>query len=328
MLGFLNYPSWIRPEIIPGFPVRWYGLMYIVAFVIAYLLFRYQIKERRLQVNEDDVVNLFFWGIIGLLIGGRLFGTLVYDPTGRYLSHPWLIFWPFDETGRFVGLAGMSYHGGLLGGVVAIVLFCRARKIDVLDWGDMLVASVPLGYTFGRLGNFINGELWGRVTTLPWGMYFPGAEPLSNKLSWVREVAAKAGIPAGAPGSLINLPRHPSQLYEALFEGLVLWLVIWLVFRKRKPFKGFVIAVYVIGYGVIRFIVEYFREPDQGIGFPIHFQRLVERAHPAMPLDFSTGQILSFLMIVAGIVFLIVRLRRLSPKPDAKPASRKTRRGA
>jgi len=324
MIGFLHYPSWISPDIIPGLPLRWYGLMYVVAFAITYMLFRYQIKQRKLQVNDDLIINLFFWGIIGLLIGGRIVGTTVYDPTHYYIGHPWRIFWPF-EGGHFVGLAGMSYHGGLLGAIIAIVIYGRAKKIDVLDWGDMLISGVPLGYTFGRLGNFINGELWGRVTTLPWGMYYPHAERLSTQNPWVQQIAEKVGISLTGPNQMVNLPRHPSELYEALFEGIVLWLLIWFIFRKHKPFKGFVVGMYVIGYGFFRFLLEYLREPDPGIGFPIHFQPLVDRAHPALLFNFTMGQILCFLMIVSGIVYLLIlnaRFRRSATgEPQQAPRS-------
>ncbi|HUZ18799.1 MAG TPA: prolipoprotein diacylglyceryl transferase [Spirochaetia bacterium] len=316
MLAFLNYPSWLSPDIIPGLPLRWYGLMYVVAFAISYLLFRYQVRQRKLDISDDEGVNLFFWGIVGVLLGGRIIGTTVYDPTHTYLTHPWLIFWPFDSQMHFIGLAGMSYHGGLAGAIIAIVIYCRVKKLDALELGDILIAGVPLGYTFGRLGNFINGELWGRATTVPWGMYFPHAERLSAKLDWVRKIAAKDGIHVTSPDQMLNLPRHPSQLYEALFEGVVLWLILWFVVRKHKPYKGFLIGAYIFGYGLIRFIIEYFREPDPGIGFPIKFAQHVLRAHPALLLNFTTGQILCFLMIVAAVAYWIVLGIRVKRNPE------------
>ncbi len=317
MLGFVHYPSWISPEIIPGLPLRWYGLMYVVAFAITYLLFVYQVRKRKLEVNDDQVVNLFFWGIIGVLLGGRIIGTTVYDPTHHYLTHPWLIFWPFNSQMQFVGLAGMSYHGGLLGAIIAITIYCKRKKLDVLEIGDLLIAGVPLGYTFGRLGNFINGELWGRATTAPWAILYPHAERLPAKLGWVRAIAAKDGIPITGPDQMVNLPRHPSELYEAFFEGIFLWLVIWLIFRKHRPFKGFLIGIYVVGYGLVRFIIEYFREPDPGIGFPIQLAQPVLRAHPALLLNFTMGQILCALMIVSGSIFLAVLARRSKRNPQA-----------
>ncbi|RKX79550.1 MAG: prolipoprotein diacylglyceryl transferase [Spirochaetes bacterium] len=308
MLAYIYYPDWIKPEIIPGLPLRWYGLMYLVAFAITFYLFRYQVKEHKLDIKDDHVVNFFFWGIIGLLLGARIFAALIYDPTGRYIRNPLLIFWPFDENFRFVGLQGMSYHGGLLGAIVAIVIYSRIKKFDLFDWGDMLIAGIPLGYTFGRLGNFINAELYGRVTTVSWGMIFPTAEVFPVKEQWVQEVAERAGLKIDSTQQFINLPRHPSQLYEAFFEGIVLWLILWFVFRKRKPFTGFLLGVYLIGYGFVRFVIEYFREPDVGIGFPI---KLVNIENPPYllltPWNFTTGQILCFFMIVGGVGFLIIR---------------------
>ena len=220
---FINFPEWISPEIIPGLPFRWYGLMYLVAFAIAYGLTIIQLRDERLSVSRltsDDVVNLFFWTIIGLLIGSRLFATTIYDTTGRYMRQPWLIFWPFDENMNFVGLQGMSYHGGLVGSVVAFVVYCRVKKIDVLEMGDVVITAVPLGYTFGRLGNFINGELYGRITSAWYGVLFPHAERVPTSHPAVQRIADEVGISISGQ-SLVNLPRHPSQLYEALLEGLL-----------------------------------------------------------------------------------------------------------
>jgi len=326
ILSFIPFPNWLRPEIIPGLPLRWYGLMYLVAFFVAYQMVRVQIKEKALEVQKDDVLNMFFWGIVGLLVGARLFAVTIYAPAGEYLRHPWRIILPVSFEGgrlRFTGLAGMSYHGGLVGAVVAIIIYLRIKKFSIPEWGDMIVTGSALGYTFGRLGNFINGELYGRVTTLPWGMVFPrqrivegryqGSVPPQHlfpaSAQWVRETAAAAGLDIGAE-KLVNLPRHPSQLYEAFFEGVVLWAILWFGFRKRKAFPGQLLAVYVIGYGFFRFLIEYVRQPDLGIEFPIH---LVELANPAIQFslfNFTTGQILNFIMILAGIgLYFLFRSR-------------------
>ena len=193
----------------------------------------------------------------------------------------------------------------------------------------MLVTGIPLGYTFGRLGNFINGELYGRVTRVSWGMIFPDAEKFNAKLPWVREYAASVGLDVPAAG-LVNLPRHPSQLYEALFEGIVLWLVLWFLLRKRRPFKGFMVASYVIGYGAIRFFIEYAREPDKGIGYPITLVPMDNPVYQFSLFNFTTGQILCFLMIAAGVVCMFIfraRARRLAPSTEApRPTGRKLRK--
>ncbi len=304
---FINYPSWIKPEIIPGFPVRWYGLMYLIAFVIGYILFKKQVAERKLEISDDDISNLFFWIILGILLGGRIFSTLVYDTTGKYWANPLLIFWPFDSNFKFTGLQGMSYHGGLLGGITAMIIYCRKKHLPVVVTGDMLAVSIPLGYTFGRLGNFINGELYGRVTSADWGMIFPYARKFPVSSGWVVEIAEKAGIDLAAAGNYVNLPRHPSQLYEAFFEGIFLWAVMWFILRMRKHAPGELMGSYVLGYGVIRFFIEYFREPDADIGFILELSGKNNPIHTLNSFfNFSMGQLLCFLMILTGAAVIAV----------------------
>jgi phosphatidylglycerol:prolipoprotein diacylglycerol transferase len=308
MLLAVNFPSWLKPEIIPGLPFRWYGLMYIFAFGAAFLLDRRQVRERNFPMTEDELSGMFFWCILGLLLGARIFATIVYETSDIYRRQPWLVFWPFRD-GRFTGLMGMSYHGGVIGGVLGIIIYSAVKRFDYREIGDMYAGSIPLGYTFGRLGNFINGELYGRVTTGPLGMIFPQAQPLPAAETWVREAAEQTGAAVPGLNALVNLPRHPSQLYEALFEGIVLWAIIW-VLRNRKPFKGFLISIYFTGYGFFRFFIEYFREPDEDLGYRIEFiknELSPALAHP--PLSFSTGQILSFGMILLGLVWLVIASR-------------------
>ena len=296
----INFPSWLGPEIFPGLPIRWYGLMYIFAFATAYIMYRRQVKERNFPMSDDNLSSLFFWGILGLLIGARLFSTIIYDASDIYRRQPWLIFWPF-RNGQFTGLQGMSYHGGAFGGLLAVIIYAKVKRYSFREIGDMFAAAIPLGFTWGRLGNFANAELYGRVTTVPWGMIFPNAG---------------------------DLPRHPSQLYQAFFEGIVLWAIIWF-FRNRKPFKGFLVGLYFLGYGVIRFIIEYFRQPDAHLGFPIELGKSTPAAEYALShplLSFSTGQILCFFMITFGIIWLIIASRmpnrdviRVYDKIEQKP---------
>jgi len=310
----VNFPSWLKPEIIPGLPFRWYGLMYIFAFATAFLLYRVQLKERRFPMTEDGLYSMFSWGILGIILGARLFSTLIYETSDYYILHPWLIFWPF-QNGQFTGLMGMSYHGGALFCCLAVIIYTKVKHYSFREISDMFAASVPLGYTFGRLGNFINAELYGRVTTGPLGMVFPEETTrlFSTNEMWVREAVEKTG--AVVRGGLVNLPRHPSQLYEMLFEGIILWAIIWF-FRNRKPFKGFLMGLYFFGYGLFRFFIEYFREPDADLGYRIEFVKTslpLAYAHP--PFSFSTGQILCFLMIVFGIVWLLVCSRLSDREP-------------
>ncbi len=306
---YINFPSWISPLVIPGLPIRWYSVMYLVAFGLTYVLVMYQVRKDDLGFTHDDMASLFMWTIIGLLLGARLFAALFYDPTGYYLRNPWMVFWPF-RSGRFVGFQGMSYHGGLTGAVVGGLLYCRKQKISFLQMADLFTAAIPLGYTFGRIGNFINGELWGRVTAMPWGVVFPFAPRFSARHGWVRDIADTVGI-SYETGGMVNLPRHPSQLYEAALEGILLWVVLWFIIRRRSSYPGFMLSMYLVGYGAARFIAEYFREPDSELGFIIGLGREQEPAavfHSV--LNISMGQLFSALMIATGILLAYLFKRR------------------
>ncbi|MCH5294334.1 MAG: prolipoprotein diacylglyceryl transferase [Treponema sp.] len=325
-LLYVNYPGWIHPEIFPDVPVlglvRWYGLMYIFAFATAFLVLRRELKEGALdspgqKATEDDIFSFIACGIIFLILGARIFSTLVYDTSRFYWKKPWLIFWPFDTvTKRFTGLVGMSYHGGFIGGLIGMILWCRINKRPMWKWIDAMCVAIPLGYTFGRIGNFMNGELFGRITTMPWGMVFPRAERFNASLEWVREFAARCGMTLAEGQRLVNLPRHPSQLYEALFEGVFLWCVLWLL-RKHKPFDGFMGGMYTVGYGAVRFVIEYFREPDADLGYRISRDGSDAIYMNTSLLNISTGQILCFIMITGGLVLLLVRWL-LSRKNDSR----------
>jgi phosphatidylglycerol:prolipoprotein diacylglycerol transferase len=210
--------------------VRWYGLMYLLGFGAAYLLIRHLSRLRNLDLSRDGVSDLLFYGVLGVVLGGRLGYVLFYNPL-QYLSRPLEVF--------AVWQGGMSFHGGLLGVVIAVVVFCRRRKLPILLTGDILATSATIGLGLGRIGNFINGELWGRTTDLPWGMIFPGGGPL---------------------------PRHPSQLYEAALEGLLLFVILYFMHRRRVA-EGVPFFCFFIGYGLFRFLIEFVRQPDAHLGF-------------------------------------------------------------
>src|SRR5512139_2619002 len=210
--------------------IRWYGLMYLLGFLAGYGLIRYLARLRALPLNGDAAADLLFYSAVGVVAGGRLGYVLFYNPAW-YLDHPLEVF--------AIWQGGMSFHGGLLGVVAAALCFCRRRHLPVLLTGDILVTAATVGLGLGRLGNFINGELWGRPTDLPWGMVFPGAGPL---------------------------PRHPSQLYEAFLEGAVLLgVLLWL--HRRRVQAGVPFFSFFLGYGSIRFLVEFVRQPDAHLGF-------------------------------------------------------------
>ncbi|WP_372702856.1 prolipoprotein diacylglyceryl transferase [Castellaniella sp.] len=239
--------------------IHWYGLMYLAGFGIAWLLGRWRIHHYPGQLTLRDLEDIIFYGVLGVVIGGRLGYALFYKP-GEYLANPLAIL--------EVWQGGMSFHGGLLGVVIAMLLFARRRGLTLLALGDFIVPLIPPGLAAGRLGNFINGELWGRPTELPWAMVFPGARD--------------------------GLPRHPSQLYEMGLEGVGLFALVWWFARKPRP-AGQVSAVFLMGYGVFRFAVEFTREPDDFLG---------------LFAGFSMGQILSVPMIVIGVILFFWSAKR------------------
>jgi phosphatidylglycerol:prolipoprotein diacylglycerol transferase len=227
----LTYPQ-IDPVIFQIGPlaIRWYGLMYLLGFVAAYYLIRHLCRWRRLPLEDAGVSDLLFYCVLGVILGGRLGYVLFYD-LSYYLEHPLQIL--------AVWQGGMSFHGGLSGVVLFASFFCLRKKLPLLLMADVLVTAATIGLGLGRLGNFINGELWGRVTDVPWGMVFPGAGPM---------------------------PRHPSQLYEAGLEGGVLFALLYF-FHRRRLSPGIPFFSFCLLYGVFRFGVEFVREPDAHIGF-------------------------------------------------------------
>ncbi|MFH2219435.1 MAG: prolipoprotein diacylglyceryl transferase [Pseudomonadota bacterium] len=269
MNSFLTWwqhlPGRMDPVIfeVGGLKLQYYGLMYIIAFAITYCMVLYRVKnEAGFDVSSEQVGDLAVNMIIGIVVGGRLGYVLFYNP-GYYLRHPLEIFLPFDFSHgiTFTGISGMSYHGGLVGVILASWLYTRKAGLNFREMADLFVPVIPLGYTFGRIGNFINTELYGRITTSPIGMYFPSA-----------------------PEKAL---RHPSQLYEAFFEGVFLFAVLWNLRKTTSP-RGAMVAFYLVGYGSVRFFIEFFRQPDAHIGFVF--------------MSFSMGQILCGIMIISGIL--------------------------
>ena len=263
-----HVPEKMNPVIfeIGGFRLQYYGLMYLVAFLISYMLVLYRIKrEKEFSVSAEEMQNLMMYMIIGLIAGARLGYVLFYN-LSYYLRNPLEIFLPFSFSNgiTITGISGMSFHGGLIGILVSALIYTRKAGLNFWNMADLFAPVVPLGYTFGRLGNFINGELYGRITSAPIGMYFPLA-----------------------PGS--NL-RHPSQLYEAFFEGVILFIVLWNLRKVQKP-RGAMLAFYLIGYGIVRFFIEYFRQPDAHIGFIF--------------MSFSMGQLLCGVMVAGGVLLFL-----------------------
>jgi phosphatidylglycerol:prolipoprotein diacylglycerol transferase len=245
--------------------IRWYALAYIVGILLGWVYARAIIRRETLwggpaPLTVSDFDDFVIWVTLGIILGGRIGYVLVYNPV-YFASHP------LESLQLWKG--GMSFHGGFLGCVLAVILFARRRGISILSLGDLTCAAGTIGIFLGRIANFINGELWGRTTDVPWAMVFPTGGPL---------------------------PRHPSQLYEAVLEGLVLFIVLSLLIRAgalKRP--GLILGAFTFGYGVARAICEHFREPDPQLGF--------------LWGSVTMGTLLSLPLIIAGLVIMVAVLR-------------------
>lgn len=273
MILTLPYPN-IDPVFLRLGPVqlRWYGLMYMLSFIICFFVLRRYARYKKLQMSTDDLYDFLFYLILGVMIGGRLGYVLFYD-FGSYLREPLSIF--------AIWQGGMSFHGGFVGMILATIWITRRKGWNFWEIADLGAAAAPIGLGLGRIGNFINGELYGRVTNVPWAMVFP-----------------EGG----------SMPRHPSQLYEAILEGLVLFFILRWFYRKNF-YRGTVFWALLAFYGLFRFLIEFVREPDAQIGFDLG--------------PFTRGQELTFPMLVIGTAMMIVCIRR--PVVEPAPRKRKSR---
>ena len=260
----IPYP-YIRPEIFVVGPitVRWYGLMYVLGFLFTYYVAPRLPQAKKIGLTPEKMQDLILYLAVGLVLGARL-GFLIfyqYNNWDYYLEHP------LEIIATWHG--GMSFHGGFLGSALAGWLFCRRASLPFWGVADCIAVTAPIGLGLGRLGNFINGELYGRPSNVPWAMVFPDGGPL---------------------------PRHPSQLYESFGEGLVLFMILWGLSRRPR-WNGFVVTAFLFFYGCIRFLLEFFREPDENLGF--------------LWGQWTMGQLLcAAMMLAAGILYL-----RRRPKP-------------
>jgi phosphatidylglycerol---prolipoprotein diacylglyceryl transferase len=256
--------------------IHWYGVMYALSFIIGYYLLCYLAPKRSVPLDRDGIGELILYLVVGVLLGGRLGYVLFYN-LPYYLQHPTEIVAVWD--------GGMSFHGGLIGVTLAGLLFSQKTGISFWSLTELVVPVAPLGLFLGRLGNFINGELWGRPSNVPWAVIFPRA-PLVDGLM---------------------VPRHPSQLYEAVLEGLVLFTVLWIMAQKLRP-RGLLLGTFLILYGLFRCFVEFFRQPDPQLGF--------------IGGVITMGQILSIPMILIGIGVIIWAVRQSPSKCEKQLPSR------
>jgi len=235
--------------------IYWYGVMYLLSFILVWFLAKYKSKQLHYNWSNEQISDLIFYCALGTVLGGRIGYVLIYG-LKDLLADPFFLF--------RIWQGGMSFHGGLIGVTIALYFFAKKMHLRFLTLGDFIAPLIPPCLALGRIGNFINAELPGRITTVPWGMIFPQTGPL---------------------------PRHPSQLYQAFAEGIILFLLLWFFSAKPRP-RGTVSALFLIGYGSIRFVCEFFREPDSQLG-SVAFNWL------------TMGQLLSLPMIIIGIIMMV-----------------------
>lgn len=233
------------------FEIRYYGLFYVLGFVIAYFLLNYLAKKKEISLSKEDIADFLLYVIVGVVLGARIFYVFIYN-LPYYLTNPLEIV--------AVWHGGLSFHGAFIGAVIAIFYFCKRKNVDFYEILDIAVIPVALGLALGRIGNFINGELYGRITDVKWAVKFPDAEGF----------------------------RHPSQIYES-FKNLLIFFTLWVIKEKNLP-KGFMFWLFVVMYSALRFIAEFFRAPDEQLGFIIG--------------SLTIGQILSMIMFTAGLFFI------------------------
>ncbi len=257
------YHPQINPVLISLGPIKihWYGVMYLLAFSLAWLLGNWRAKKSAGVWSKDNINDLVFYCVVGVVIGGRL-GYMLFYSLPNFFSAPMTLFKVWE--------GGMSFHGGLIGVLISIWWFSKKFNKHFFEVADFTAPLVPLGLAAGRLGNFVNSELWGKVTTVPWGMVFPQVDTYT---------------------------RHPSQLYELFLEGILLFIVLWIFSAKTRPTMA-VSGLFALGYGLIRFFLEFFRVPDVQYGY--------------FAWDWLTmGQILSLPLILFGLVLLILAYKKV-----------------
>jgi phosphatidylglycerol:prolipoprotein diacylglycerol transferase len=253
---------------------RWYAVMYLLGFFLTYQLISRNPRFLNMGFTKDDAMDFLTYGFLGVILGGRLGYVLFYN-LPDYLREPWKIL--------MVWTGGMSFHGGLIGSIVAIMLYARHKKIPMLRMFDIVAIPTPLGLGLGRLGNFINGELWGKPTAGNWGVRFWEYDKILNE-------------------TVLGPPRHPSQLYEMALEGIALFLVLWFVFRYVKRFKeGSLGALFLLGYGLARASIEFCRIPDDQLGYLLGTNWL------------TMGHLLCVPMIIGGLAMLVWVNRASAP---------------
>lgn len=260
--------------------VHWYGIMYLLAFAAFWLLANYRAQRSDTPLNREQAGDFLFYGMLGVILGGRI-GYMLFYASDQLLADPFSLF--------KIHTGGMSFHGGLIGVALATAFYARKVKCGFFQLTDFIIPMVPVGLMFGRIGNFIGGELWGRTSDVPWAMLFPGSVP-----GYIP--GSEAFMAAYMAGELNEFARHPSQLYQAGLEGLLLFILIWWYSRQERP-RMAVSGWFLIGYAVFRSFVEFYREPDAHLGF--------------IASDWLTmGMVLCVPMFAFGLTLLVIAYSR------------------
>lgn len=301
MKTYLSAPSFdpILLDLPGPLAISWYGLMYLLGFLFTYYFVSYHIKKRKIVMTSSEFSNIITIAFLGVIIGGRL-GFVLFVHPAYYLSNPLKILLIWD--------GGMYFFGGLILAMFLPWFYVRRTKLNYLDVADLIIIPVPIALAFGRWGNFMNGEFWGKPSRVPWAMIFdsvPNSERFSNSEDWVASWAAEIGMDSTG---LVNLPRHPVQLYELLFEGILLFVILLLFRSKTKP-RGSVLSMFFLIYGALRFWIEFYRHPV---------------SHSTLILGsewFTLGMLFSIPMVICGALGLVFSFK-LRTKNELYKASK------
>lgn len=314
-LLWLDYPAWLSPTLSPALPVRWYGTLIAAALIAVWFLFSHEACRRGLRAptatGRQVQARFFLWVILTSLICARTLHVVLESELSRYLQSPWLLVWPFED-GRFTGIEGLHVGGAIGGAAAGGLLFSAVARQAFLPWADVAACCAPLVTVAAGSGNFANGEFLGRLTRAPWGVRFPNGERLPVAERRIGTLVEELAVPVHPDELLVNLPRHPVQLYEALLSGLFLSAVLWILVRKERLFPGAMVAVALVGHGVLTFLLGYYREADvamrwSGTGTDVRFVDTL--------LIISEHQVTALAIAAAGLLVLAVARVIYRPEP-------------
>jgi phosphatidylglycerol:prolipoprotein diacylglycerol transferase len=312
----LEYPQWLSPTLSAVLPLRWYGALIAASLVGIWYLFRHEAQRRgvigRSPKDRQEQARFFTWTILSGLAGGRVLFVLLEPDAIDYVRQPWLLLWPFTQ-GEFRGIEGMNAFGSIAGAVAGAALFSVRSRHPFLEWADIAAYCSPLVALGAGIGNFANGEHIGRITTAPWGVRFPNGERLPVAEHRIELMIEAIGLDIHPSQLLVNLPRHPVQLYEALLCGLGLWAVLWLLVRKERLFPGMGLGLTVTAYGMCNALLGYYREADPVMRWTTAAE--TEMGFVEGVLGLSHHQVAALLLVAAGLLTIVVSRLIYKPAP-------------